>query len=296
MEARTGSSRKVGLLAFGLGGLLAATAGACSLVIDTGGLAGARDEGRVEVEPRHDAGDVTDAGARDDASPGEDAAAESDACPGDAGPPSVRVDGYCIDATEVTNADYVRFLQANVGVDGQPAACAWNLDYAPSSAWPPASDAMSRPVVSVDWCDARAYCAWAGKRLCGAVAGGPSPPGALADSAQDQWYRACSGRGALLLPYGDAYEIGRCNVGLSEGKLEPVKNRDGCVGGVAGLYDMVGNVNEWVDSCTGDTGADDGCYVRESFYGSSQTATCASVGTRARSSTHMARGFRCCAP
>ncbi|MBN9166811.1 MAG: hypothetical protein BGO98_14490 [Myxococcales bacterium 68-20] len=296
MAVRTGRARKVGLLALGFGGLVIATEAACSLTIDTDGLAGGDDDGRVEVEQRDDGGDALDSGLEVDASPGEDAADAAEACPGDAGPASVRVDGFCIDSTEVTNADYARFLEASVGVAGQPAVCAWNLDYVPTGSWPPSGGALDRPVVNVDWCDARAYCAWAGKRLCGAVSGGATPPGALADSARDQWYRACSGRGVTLLPYGNEYEPGRCNVGSSGVTIERVKNRAECVGGVPGLYDMVGNVNEWVDSCSGEVGADDGCYVRESFYASDGTVTCATVGSRIRSSTHGARGFRCCAP
>lgn len=303
MKAATRSALKVGLRAFGFGGALLATEAACSLVIDTGGLAGERAE--TEVTPREDGGEATDAfsndaGGRDAASPGAGADADADAttpaCPGDAGPAGVRVDDYCIDATEVTNADYAQFVQANVGPGGQPAGCAWNVSYVPNEAWPPSANAMNRPVVSVDWCDAWAYCAWAGKRLCGAVGGGPIAAGALADSARDQWYRACSGRGSSVRPYGDAYEADRCNVAASGGTREVVMSRPGCVGGVAGLYDMLGNVNEWVDSCTGDGGADDSCYVRESFYASGEGVTCATVGTRARSSWHVGRGFRCCAP
>ena len=50
---------------------------------------------------------------------------------------------------------------------GQPSFCAWNTDFTPSAAWPPAPTQANHPVVWVDWCDAFAYCAGAGKRLCG---------------------------------------------------------------------------------------------------------------------------------
>lgn len=70
---------------------------------------------------------------------------------------------YCMDATEVTNADYAAFLAANPPTSGQVAWCAWNTSYLPPFGWP-ATGKENHPVVRVDWCDARAYCKWAGKR------------------------------------------------------------------------------------------------------------------------------------
>ena len=87
---------------------------------------------------------------------------------------------YCIDDTEVTNGDYDRFVRANVPAVGtgstQPAACVANTTFIPAGAWPPAqplSTSFGIPVRHVDWCDALAYCKWAGKVLCGDVAGQP---------------------------------------------------------------------------------------------------------------------------
>lgn len=99
-----------------------------------------------------------------------------------------------------------------------------------------------------------------------------------------------------MRPYGDAYEAGRCNLDEAAGGLEAVMSRPGCVGGVPALFDMLGNANEWIDSCEADEGAGDLCVVRDAFYASPPSAVCATVGTRNRSSSHSARGFRCCAP
>src|SRR5262245_31170026 len=59
---------------------------------------------------------------------------EPSGCPGTAGPQMVDVGSFCIDATEVTNAQYAAFVQANVppqSVRANPPWCVWNTDYAP---------------------------------------------------------------------------------------------------------------------------------------------------------------------
>lgn len=81
--------------------------------------------------------------------------------------------GFEIGSREVSNGEYQQFLAAQQDPAIQPGECAWNDDFTPTQ-WPVASATL--PVVNIDWCDARAYCAWAGKRLCGAIAGGPTQP------------------------------------------------------------------------------------------------------------------------
>jgi len=94
------------------------------------------------------------------------------------GPNMVRVptvDGrsYCIDATEVTQAQYSQFLFVKKGdTSGQEARCTWNMSYGVTCG---GFDPVARggyPVVCIDWCDAVAFCSWAGKRLCGKIGGG----------------------------------------------------------------------------------------------------------------------------
>src|SRR5262249_40663852 len=114
------------------------------------------------------------------------------------------------------------------------------------------SGPADRPVHAVDWCDAFAYCAWAGKRLCGRIAGGSVDPTFGTDLASEsEWYNACSRGGQHAYPYGDTYDPRACNgleYGAGTGPQLPVGSLSSCTGGFAGLFDMSGNVSEWEDS------------------------------------------------
>ena len=154
---------------------------------------------------------------------------------------------------------------------------------------------------------ARAACERSGKRLC----------------KPDEWKNACMGPKRTVFPYGNAREVGRCNdngrssmhffnaalddkpehrwmwgfdgnmtdprLNQLEGTLTRTGERDGCTNDY-GVYDMVGNLHEWVDDPNGtfqggyylDTHLNgDGCYYR----------------TTAHAMSHLdySTGFRCCA-
>jgi len=207
---------------------------------------------------------------------------------------------FCIDAHEVTVSEYEAFLTAKMGdTSGQPSYCAFNTTFQPST-WPQANP--SRPVVAVDQCDAIAYCAWAGERLCGAVDGGHADPDNLTDPG-GQWYFACShsGDGVHLYPYGLDYDGSACNGADFWGDAGPhatdVESSPGCVGGFAGIFDMSGNVYEWEDSCHSYDGGDDKCMARGGSYASGPAAlACAASYPAARSVQDNQFGFRCCSP
>lgn len=147
---------------------------------------------------------------------------------------------------------------------------------------------------------ADAACRNAGKRLC----------------SEDEWVTACKGERATKFPYGDAYRHGVCNVfrddhpahllhgSFSEGLLDPRLNQvklgdepllratgatPACksVWGKDAVYDMVGNLDEWVDD-------PDGTFVG-GFY-----ARPTRQGCEAKVTTHPAvyfdysLGVRCC--
>jgi len=141
---------------------------------------------------------------------GDSSEVDAATCP----PRMVRIDSFCIDATEVIERDYGAFLTAKKGdTSGQHPACAANTSFQPEPTLFP--KVPTGPVRGVDWCDAHAYCAWAGKRLCGKIGGGTVPKLALDDPEVSQWYRACSKAGTRAFPYGNTYDPMACRTNQS---------------------------------------------------------------------------------
>lgn len=201
---------------------------------------------------------------------------------------------YCIDSTEVTREQYKTFLAQAPVPPGQPAPCDGNSDFTPTSAWPPNGSQKQRPVVGVDLCDAAAFCAWAGKRLCGAIGAAGTSVSGGDNASVSQWLNACSNGGALDFPYGDAYDGKRCNGSdYGKGDVMNVAATGQCIGGVPGLHDMSGNVREWEDACD-----DNDCRVRGGAYNGTSDDSgelwCASSVTQDRLQADAFTGFRCC--
>jgi hypothetical protein len=207
------------------------------------------------------------------------------------GPVMVEGAGFYIDSTEITVRQYREFVMAKGDdVSGQPPGCEWNTTYAAGIVSP----YLDQPVTYVDWCDAHAYCEWAGKRLCGAIDGGVLAMADLHAVARNQWYLACASAQGLEEPYGSFHIDARCNDGTAEVyDLVDVATYPGCMGSFEGLYDMVGNVLEWVDSCNGTTGAADLCAAMGGSYVVQSYCTSSSEDIE-RNTQAPALGFRCC--
>jgi formylglycine-generating enzyme required for sulfatase activity len=96
------------------------------------------------------------------------------------------------------------------------------------------------PVNCVTFDGAQKYCAWAGGRLC----------------TEQEWLDACRGTDGRAFPFGDAFDPDACNVHSNSEAIagaaldtEPVGSRSSCSGGLDGVYDLAGNVGEWIDGC-----------------------------------------------
>ena len=285
----------------------------CALLTSFDGLSRGPDATTTACE----AGDCVDAQApttEDAADAGHDAASHEAGCPTGRGPEMVRVRDSCIDSTEVTVGQYRAFLNAMAllddrGLGAQGAECSWNQTFTPEYWYPrtPREASLSltpaqideRPIGVVDWCDARAFCAWSGKRLCGKVGGGPIDLEA-APTVAGEWFVACSQNGLNAYPYGPSYVAGRCHDSIGDNdRREAVKSFPECVGGYEGLFDMSGNMAEWIDACES-TGAPDAATINCAAIGGpwnfpASSVRCDSLDLRRPDDPVPQVGIRCCA-
>jgi formylglycine-generating enzyme required for sulfatase activity len=248
--------------------------------------------------------DTADTGSPPDADvgiPNEAEASPPSGCPTGHGPTMVVVSTFCIDSTEVTSAQYNDFLLTTPSVSGQPTPeCSWNSSYLPGNGWSFDSTQGTLPIASVDWCDAYAFCKWAGKRLCGKVGGGAADFSKFAGT-ENEHYMACSSGSNRIYPYGNTFMSTACNGAVDQqvGHAVPVASLLTCQGGVQGLFDMSGNVEEWQDACSGNSGADDQCLNGTGAFDYTSPASASTRCDFADSDTRNGQfsdvGFRCCA-
>ena len=133
----------------------------------------------------------------------------------------VSVDEFYIDKYEVTNAQYKKFVEAT----GHSLPRHWEGGTYPEGK-------ADHPVSYVSWEDASAYCKWVGKRL----------------PTEFEWEKAARGTDARVWPWGDTFDITKCNVESWEGSgSRPVGSYPDGVSPY-GVHDMAGNVWEWTDS------------------------------------------------
>jgi len=180
----------------------------------------------------------------------------------------VQISDFEIDATEVTNAQFAKFVRETsyvttaekpqAGFD-KPGAAVFKMPTATEPRWwlfveganwrqpeGPGSaidDKANDPVVQVSFADAIAYADWAGRRL-------PN---------EAEWEVAAKAGTNTVYPWGDDLRPGGKDQANTWQGAFPVKNTTldghflrapvGCfAANQIGLYDMIGNVWEWTDS------------------------------------------------
>lgn len=147
---------------------------------------------------------------------------------------------------------------------------------------------------------AESACKNAGKRLC----------------SRGEWVRACRGERGTRFPYGESYQDGVCNVyrkshparlihgNSSANHLDPrlglAKDEDGpllrstgemteCVSrwGADGIYDMVGNLDEWIEE-------PEGSFLGGFFSRATRDGCDSSIDSHAPGYLDYSLGTRCC--
>ena len=237
-------------------------------------------------------------------------------CGGLHGPAMVRVGDadYCIDSTEVSVAEYAEFVfemdNKQVPTSGQErtACSSSNTSWRPgdNADWVPSEEEKPLPMTAIGWCDAFGYCAWAGKRLCGAIGGDRLDQVDLNNPERDQWYRACSENGKRTYPYDASdFDEQRCATYKNPATgmaIQAASAELDCEGGYPGIFNMIGNAAEYIDSCNADTGANDRCDARGgSFADQEALASCNAERSdpenfKSRHDGGATVGFRCCSP
>ena len=126
--------------------------------------------------------------------------------------------GFFIDRYEVTNREYLEFVQKRQ----RRIPSYWKEGRFPEGQ-------ADFPVVDVDWYEARDYCAWRGKRL----------------PTEGEWEKAARGPEGNLYAWGKVFDPKKGNVSAGgHGDVTAVgrwkEDRS-----VYGVYDMTGNIMEW---------------------------------------------------
>jgi len=136
---------------------------------------------------------------------------------------TVFLDDYYIDTYEVTNARYKSCVDAGICQPPQETSSATRSNYYVNA------DFDDYPVIYVDWDMAVTYCEWRGAHL----------------PTEAQWEKAARGTDGRSYPWGEGIDAVNANYYYIIGDTTVVGNYDSGISPY-GLYDMSGNVWEWV--------------------------------------------------
>jgi formylglycine-generating enzyme required for sulfatase activity len=147
----------------------------------------------------------------------------NDGDPDEAPEHQVFLKAFYIDLKEVTQDEYARFAK----MTRRPMPRIEVFEDDQSKLLKPEYAAMS-----VSWDDAYAYCKWAGKRL----------------PTEAEWEKAGRGEGRRRYPWGDSFATGHANLDGKEDGFKYLAPPGSFETGRSpyGLYDLTGNVAEWV--------------------------------------------------
>jgi len=136
---------------------------------------------------------------------------------------TVYLDDYYIDVYEVTNTLYADCVNAGVCEPPTDAGSATRDDYYGNAEF------EHYPVIFVDWNMAKTYCEWREARL----------------PTEAEWEKAARGADERIYPWGDELDPAALNYNQEFGDTVEAGNYDDGTSPY-GLYDMAGNVWEWV--------------------------------------------------
>jgi serine/threonine-protein kinase len=154
----------------------------------------------------------------------------------------VTLDGFWLDRTEVTNAQYARCVAEGACTQPSPAGSQARASYYGTPEF------GAYPALYVSWNQAAEYCDWAGARL----------------PTEAEWEYAARGPAGSVFPWGaefDGARLNYCDAACAQDRADGVLDSEhdtAPVGSIpqgaswSGALDMAGNVWEWVADWYGD--------------------------------------------
>jgi len=252
----------------------------------------ARGQARTARPPQRDAGPLLDAMVVDVASDGGPVAPRT--CPSDMvlveGQMCVNVDQRCLRwLDEPTQLQCAEFAPPRCSGRRRPiSVCIDRYEYP--------NRAGVQPVVSVSWYEARRMCNALGKRLC----------------TESEWTFACEGEAFQPYPYGLRRDRSACRIDYQPSAPDHARLRDPrtmvdesarlygampsgtmprCVSPM-GVYDMTGNVDEWV---VNEDGVPFNSALKGGWWGPIRARCRPATTAHNESFVFYQIGFRCCA-